>query len=136
MPRRVLALAAVVLLVGAAAAPARQFDSKKIPNDLRQIALAYHSYVDANGKGPAKAEDLAPYLENDKRMVGLLKDKDVVLFYGYKITEIANAEGTSNTVMGYEKDAPTKGGCVVMFDGSVKKMSADDFKKAKMPPEK
>jgi hypothetical protein len=38
--------------------------------------------------------------------------------------------GTGNTVLGYEKDAPTKGGLVLMGDASVREMSADEFKNA------
>ena len=39
-------------------------------------------------------------------------------------------EGSSNTVLGYEKDVPEKGGAVAMGDGSVKTMTAEQFKAA------
>ncbi len=36
----------------------------------------------------------------------------------------------SNTVLAYHKDVPTKGGTVIMQDGSIKTMTADEFKNA------
>jgi len=132
--RRPLALTLLVAFPVASTAPAGPIDPRKIPGDLKCIAVGYHACHDATGTGPNRAEDLGPYIENDPRLLGLLKNNNIVLFYGYKITECP--EGSSNTVMGFEKDAPCKGGWVVMFDGSIKKMSADDFRKATFPPRK
>jgi hypothetical protein len=39
-------------------------------------------------------------------------------------------QGTSNTVLGYYKDAPTAGGPVLMGDATTKVMTADEFKAA------
>lgn len=97
-------------------------------NDLKQIGLAYHNHIDATGKAPAKAEDLGPYFCNSKKLLDLLKDEEIVFFYKVGIAQMT--AGTSNTVLAYVKDVPDKGGLVLMGDGSVKKMSADDFKKA------
>jgi len=122
----IAALAVYLTLVDATSA--RQVDPRKIQNDLKQIGLAYHNCHNATNKAPAKAEDLAPYFENDKRLLGLLKNKDIVFIYGVKLTEMT--DGTSNTVLAYDKDVPAKGGFVLYGDGSTKKLTADEFKKA------
>jgi hypothetical protein len=125
----VLRFAAVCVVVGlavglAGAAPA----DAKTTNDLKQIGLAYHNYHAAFNKGPSKVEDLAEFLENDKRLIGLLKDETIVFFFGVSIEQMT--AGTSNTVLAYVKEVPDKGGLVLMGDGSVKKLSADEFAKA------
>ena len=121
---RKLALCVTALLVLAGRAQAQD---RRLVNDLKQIGLAYHNYFEANRKGPAKAEDLAPYLENDQRLVNLLKN-DVVFAYNVGILDMK--DGTSNTVLAYPKDVPTKGGPALYGDGSVKKLTADQFKSA------
>ncbi len=130
MTRVLLSLIAAlgVCLALTPTAGARQVDPRKIVNGLKQIGLAYHAIQDATNKAPTKAEDLGPYIENDKRLLGLLNNKDIVFIYGVKLLEMT--DGSSNTVLAYEKDAPTKGGAVLYGDGSVRKMSADEFKKA------
>lgn len=99
-------------------------------NDLKQIGLAYHSCNDATNKAPTKAEDLAPYFENSKKLLDHLKSGRIVFLYNVRLVQIANMGGTSNVVLAYVKDVPTKGGQVLMADGSVRKMTADEFKKA------
>jgi hypothetical protein len=123
------ALAALGLCLAlSGTARARDVDPKKIVNDLKQIGLAYHNYISAFNKAPSKAADLGPFVENDKRLLGLLETKDVVFIFDVGIADMK--DGTSKTVLAYEKDAPTKGGAVLYGDASVKKLTADEFKKA------
>jgi hypothetical protein len=115
------------LLLGGQARAAKADDAKEVSNDLKEILLAFHTYLDKNkGSAPTKSADLASLLE--KRALGRLDDKSVVFVYGVTIKDMTN--GTSNTILAYEKDAPEKGGHVGYADGSVKKMTAEEFKKA------
>jgi hypothetical protein len=117
----------VCLLLGGKVRAEKADDATALSNDLKEILLAYHNYGDKNkGSAPAKAADLAPFLE--KRALGRLEDKSVVFVYGVTIKDMT--EGTSNTILAHEKDAPEKGGLVAYGDGSVKKLTADAFKKA------
>jgi hypothetical protein len=110
----------------AAAAPARAGVANA--NDLRQIGLAYHQYVNDSNRGPAKADDLGPYVCKNERLLGLLKKGEIVFFYNVSLTQMP--AGTSHTVLAYEKDVPGKGGWVLMGDGSTRKMQPEEFKKA------
>jgi hypothetical protein len=102
-------------------------------NDLMQIGLAYHSYFESFQKGPLKAEDLSPLLENSK-LIGQIKAGDYVVVWGQNIAKMARAPGgPSQSVLAYEKDAPTKGGLVCLGDGSVQHVSAEEFKKMTLP---
>ena len=130
MTRVLLSLLAAfgVCLALTSVSGARQIDPRKIANDLKQMGLAYHAHNDATNKAPATSKDLGPYLENNKRLLDLLDNKDVVFMYGVRLIEMT--DGSSNTILAYEKDVPTKGGFVLYGDASVKKITADDFKKA------
>jgi hypothetical protein len=98
-------------------------------NDLKQIGLAYHTYYGNHFKPPGTLQNLAPFLGKNEKLLNLLKNEDVILFYNTNLTELP--AGQSQTVLAYNKDVPAKGGWVVMADGrSVKKMSAADFMKA------
>jgi hypothetical protein len=100
-------------------------------NDLQQIAMAFHGYCESNpNRGPAKAEDLAPYFENNKRLLDLLKSGDIVFPYNVSLHELSRLGGLSNVVLAYDKGVPTEGGYVVMADAAPRRMSADEFKKA------
>jgi hypothetical protein len=120
--------AAAWAILGLWASSASAQANARTANDLKQIGLAYHMHIDATGKPPAKAEDLAAFLCNNKRMVDLLKNEDIVFFYGVGIAQMT--EGTSKTILAYDKEVPDKGGLVLMGDGSVQKVSAAEFKNA------
>jgi hypothetical protein len=105
-------------------------------NDMKRIGLAYLNYINNNkGKAPQKVDDLAPLLENEKRCLETLKAGTLVFNYGIGVPELAR-DGSAKVVLIYEKDVPTKGGYVAFADISVKKMSADEYKKAITPVKK
>src|SRR5262245_4086406 len=116
-------LAALLVLAGTSRAQERVTG-----NDLKQLGLAYHAFHDANNKGPANAEELAPFFENSKKLLDHLKSKRIEFFYNVRITDMT--EGTANTILAYEKELPSKGGFALYGDGTVRKLSADEFKKA------
>jgi hypothetical protein len=98
--------------------------------ELKQIGLAYHTYWSANsGKGPAKIDDLYPYVNGpgSPPSQGLASGK-------YKLylnaPQSLLTTGMGNTVLGYYESVPTKGGPVLMTYGGVQNMTADEFKNA------
>lgn len=103
----------------------------KRSNDLKQLGQLYQQYQDAHAQGPARAEDLAPLAAKDPARQAALQavqSEHYVLLWG--VNRSALPEGPSQTVLGYESAAPTAGGLVLMADGSVRAMTADEFQAA------
>jgi hypothetical protein len=107
-------------------------DDKVTANDLKQLGIAYHNFLDVSkGKSaPAKAEDLEPFLDQKVRekILGFLKSGQIAFIYNVRIAEMIM--GTSSTLVAYEKNTPEDGGPVLYADGSVKMLTADEFKSA------
>jgi hypothetical protein len=131
-PRLLLSSAAAVVLVTAAGCPPfrNAADRQRRDNELKAIGLAYHSLNDAKGTPPKGPDDLAPFLADFPDALQALKSGEIVFLYGVPIRVINLLDGTSQTVLAYEKDAPNRGGLVLMADGSTQTMSPDEFAKA------
>jgi hypothetical protein len=79
-------------------------------------------------RNPAPPKQLSDFEKTEFEMaypVGYkaLKDGKVIGVYGVSGTD-------SSTLQAYAKDVPTQGGLVVMADGTIKTMSADELKTA------
>jgi hypothetical protein len=105
-------------------------DLRKTTNDFKQIVLAYHMYWDENrGKPPTKPYDFLPFLQKEgPRLTKAMKDGQIVVFFGATMQQMT--EGTTNTILAYEKDADDKGLRVVAFgDGHLDTLNQADFDK-------
>jgi hypothetical protein len=101
--------------------------------DLRQIGLAYLMYADVHDIGPATGDELRPFLEdlkNKQQLINLVKSGQVVLVYQVRPADIKHDPG--GYVLGYFKDVPASGGFVIKGNGEVVKMTAEEFKSAKL----
>jgi hypothetical protein len=128
MKQNILLAVGVGLLFGSAASAQNVQKDAPIQTDFRTIGLAYHGYHAANQRGPSKAEDLAKFLQNDKRLLGFLKSGKITFIYGVGIDDMP--AGTSATVIAHDRGIARTGGLALLGDGSVRKMTAEQFKKA------
>ena len=113
-----------VLVVGCSGKPTEgDPDTLHREADLREIYDMYTMYAKRNERPPTQASDLlrknAEILYSSG--VPALKSGNYVVVWGL-------SDRNSGTVLAYEKDALAKGGVVLMGDGTVKQMSADDLK--------
>lgn len=74
-------------------------------------------------KPPAKAADLDAVEPLIPMAVQQLRSGDIVYFWGKGLAE-------GNAILAHEKKAATDGGWVLLQDGTVKQLSADQFKAA------
>jgi hypothetical protein len=125
----VAALTAVLLLsCGFSKAVRQAAAQQKRQNDLMQIGLAYHNYVDTNNKAPTKADDLIPLLFGAAEPAAMLQDGSVTFIYGVTIKDMEKQQGPANIVLAYESKVPTEGGLVLMGDASVQMLTPAAFK--------
>jgi hypothetical protein len=94
-------------------------------NALKEIHEMYGHYVKSQQKAPSQLSDLAKkeYEGIYPGAVAALKQGKYVVVWGVNSKD-------SGTVLAYEKDAPSKGGAVLMADGTVKDMTAEELKAA------
>jgi hypothetical protein len=125
--RDVLLLAGLALLAGCSSQPrgagAPQYGLLQEVNEL------LHAAQGGAGRPPAKLSDLNRYKAQFPRAYEAVKSGDVVVRWGTPLKGEGDV-GEDETVLAYEKDAPSDGGFVLMSAGSVKEMSADDLKTA------
>jgi hypothetical protein len=89
---------------------------------LTTIAQLYGFYRDAHGgASPKKLEDLK---DLDAQTVRAVKEGEYVVVWD------APRNALQNTVIAYEKDAPTQGGVVANLGGTATSMTPEEFKAA------
>jgi hypothetical protein len=99
-------------------------------SDLKQLSLAYQNCL-SSGRPPANAKQLAPFFENDQKLLNKLESEEIVFLYGVGLNQM-QPQGPGRTIIAYEKDAPTQGGYVALGDATVKKVTAEEFKTLKL----
>jgi hypothetical protein len=90
---------------------------------LQEIHDLYTGYIKNNQRPPHQLSDLKKYEAINPIGYNALKDGRYVAVWGLNTKD-------GGTVLAYPKDAPTQGGAVLMADGSVKNMSADELQAA------
>jgi hypothetical protein len=132
LSRLLLSSAAVALLAAVGCSPFRNAAERQQRNNmLKAIGIAYHVLNDQTMRPPAGPDDLAPFLGDFPDALQYLKSGEVVFVYGAPLKAIEQGDvGSSRTVLAYEKDAPTRGGLVLMADASTSFMTPEEFRGA------
>ena len=83
----------------------------------------------ASGRPPTKVSDLDRHKSMFPRGYEAVKSGSVVVLWSGPMKGEGEA-GQNEAVLAYEKDVPTGGGFVLLSAGTVKRMTADEFKSA------
>jgi hypothetical protein len=120
-----LVLIPCVLAVGCRG---RNAGATQSPQEIKlgQVHDMYRHYIKSQQKPPHQLSDLAStrYEGISPIAVAALKKGEIIVVWDVQGND-------SGTVLAYEKEVPTQGGAVMMADGTVRQMSADEFKAAK-----
>jgi len=96
-------------------------------NQLKEVGLAYHDFHDANKRGPNNWDELESVAKGSPA-IQLIRKSGYEVFFGVSMKDVTI--GTSNCIMAHNPADVATGGEVLMMDGSVMQMSADELKKA------
>jgi hypothetical protein len=91
---------------------------------LAEIGEVYKFLAYEKKPAPSKLEDLRQYIDSLPTSWEKLEKGEYVVLWG-----VGLAPG-SQAVLAYEKDAPAQGGNVLLRDGTVKQMTAQEFQAA------
>ena len=96
---------------------------------LQQVASMIRDYSSGSGRPPTKLADMAALKDLYNIGYAAVEKGEVVVVWGTNVAGEGGGGGTG--VVAYEKSAPDSGGAVLLQDGTVKNMSADEFRAAK-----
>jgi hypothetical protein len=100
-------------------------------DDLETIAEAYKDFVEEHSEGPKDQQELFEYLEEEPTAQEALTTGRIVFHYG--VTRERVPRGIAATVVAYEAKVPQEGGRVVMGDGEIRTVTAQEFKELPQP---
>jgi hypothetical protein len=128
--RTFLSAAFLAMAFGCEARPVGPLPQTPEQESIAQLGRALGSF---RGKpAPKVLKDMLSREQGYPAAIGALRNKDVLLYWGVSLADGPNA---TETVVAFGKDVPEKGGEVLMQDGTVKAMTADEFKAARKPPD-
>lgn len=125
-----LALSAVIAaLVGCSSG--KRSDAPAGPSEtdaLTEVGGMIRNHIAETGRAPAKQAELAKYQNEFPHGWAALTSGKVVVVWGGKVAGEGGGGGTA--VVAYQKTAPETGGAAFLENGTVKQMTADEFKAA------
>jgi hypothetical protein len=98
---------------------------------LREVGGLVSSYTGEYRRGPQKVADLARYEAGYPLGYEAVKSGEITVVWGAKmvVEEGGGSTGTTD-VVAYQKKVLAEGGLVLLQNGTVKEMSADEFRSA------
>ncbi|AGA29902.1 hypothetical protein [Singulisphaera acidiphila] len=112
--------------------PATESDMEQ--NALNDVAELYRVYTIQFKKPPAKLADFAPMEPMSPLGVAAVTKGEVVVRFGATLpnTDEGPGKGPGDEVLAYQKKVPESGGQVLMLNRTIKAMTSDEFKAAKL----
>jgi hypothetical protein len=126
MARKVSALVVLIgigLTAGCTATATRPVSAER-RDTLKELGEVLKALADEGAKPPAKLAALEPIEPRIPVAGPAIRNGDIVYLWG------AEYVSGGNKVVAYEKHTPTEGGLVLIQDGTVKEMTADEFNSA------
>jgi len=127
--RFLLLPAAALASAGCSSQPSAGADEPVRAIELREAGEILAQLSTETGKGYSNVGQLAKYEQGFPLGFRALKAGEIIAFPGATMLG-ESAKGSTDAVVAYDKDVPTKGGLVLLHNRTVKQMSADEFRSA------
>ena len=118
-------------------------ESGQVEADLMSIAMQYHQYVSEVKSPPVDIESLVNFRDPYSSLPGnkdtsdaktaALASGEYVVHWGYDVS--ADLSRNASVVLTYHRKVPTEGGFVAYADGSVGRITKEQFAGAKQASE-
>ena len=100
-------------------------ESQRRKSELSEVYAIYMQFIKTNQRSPKQLSEV-----NKSEYEGIAPMGHQGLQKGEYVAVWGVADKDAGTLLAYQKDVPTKGGAVLMADGTVKTMTADEWKAA------
>ncbi len=120
-----LLLLLALLLQGCGKKDANDPLTTKVSAELGEIFEMYRMATKEKNKPPTGVADFKRWIAGFPLGYQAVDSGKCVVFWG---TNLADASASRSQVLAYETDVPTQGGAVLMNDGQIKIMTAEEFK--------
>jgi hypothetical protein len=121
-----LLVGALALAAGGCGQATHEVTATDVRNyELEEIRDMYKLYAEDKHRPPTQLAQLKQYEPGFSKGFEALQSGEVVVVWGADLSETAG-----KGVLAYGKDVPTKGGPVLLRDGTIKIMTAQEFQAA------
>jgi hypothetical protein len=131
----VLGVTAILLFLSACSGKKEDGKGALDPDHMKYVGVALVQYCDMENKGPANVEEQTKKWGNDlpKAAIEAIGSGKIVVPWNVNLSKVGKGPADLKSyVILYEKDAPTKGGYVMMGIEDPKKVTAEEFKSLKL----
>ena len=125
-PRTIWCCLVVIVLAGCQSAP-QPPPPPSAEEGLKELVGVYRYIEYSKLALPRKPEDFNDYVDSMPTALDRIKQGEYIVAWGIGRS---TAPGAANQVLVYEKKALTEGGAVLLRDGTVKQMTAEEFNAA------
>ena len=101
---------------------------------LNDVGELYRLYTAEKRKPPTRTADFLPMQRMSPMGLRAIETADVIVRFGASLPDTGEepGQGPGDEVLAFQKDVPASGGRVMMVDRTIRTMTPEDFKTARL----